>query len=237
MPSRSRGCAAACLIAAMLAVAAWVGGSVVDARTRTVTRIPLEGDVVALTFDDGPDPRYTPEILAILRSEGVPATFFVVGRKVETCRDRLDYRGHLVGFHTYSHKDGLRATARVQIADFERGMAAVPATWPTEPPCFRSPFGRTWPATVRWADRRGTYMDWTVCYDALIHDKRGPRSVLPHEERVAAVLSKIQPGAIVLFHDAEGNAQYLVEDLPAIIRALKSRGYRFVTPREFAVDR
>lgn len=238
MPSGSRQRAATAIaLVVVLALAACIAWSVADARARTVTRVPLEGDVVALTFDDGPDVRYTPDVLAILRSHGVAATFFVIGSKVEDCGARLDYRGHLVGFHTYSHTDGLLGSARSQISDFERGMAAVPATWPTEPACFRSPFGRAWPASIRWADRRGVYVGWSVCYDALIRDKRAPGGVLSHEERVAALLSEIQPGDVVLFHDGNGNAKHLVEDLPAIIRALKARGYRFVTPREFPVDR
>lgn len=224
------------LIVSVAALTACVATPFADARARMLTRIPDDDAAVALTFDDGPDPRHTPEVLAILHSEGVPATFFVIGSKVEAASG-IDYRGHLVGFHTYSHANGFQASARAQIADFERGIAAVPGTWPTEPACFRSPFGRAWPATIRWADQHGTYLGWSVCYDALIHDTRSPRGVLPHEKRVATVLAKIKPGDIVLFHDGNGNAKHLVEDLPAIIRALKSRGYRFVTPRDFAGER
>ncbi|MCX8007142.1 MAG: polysaccharide deacetylase family protein [Coriobacteriia bacterium] len=218
----------AATLAAVLVGAPWL-----DARARIVSRLPTTERVVALTFDDGPDPRYTPAVLEVLRDEGVAATFFVTGARVAACAGAVDYRGHLVGFHTYSHRDGRGSRARAQIADFERGEEAVPATWPTHPRCYRSPFGHVRPATVRWADRRGVYLGWSVCYDALIRDSAPKGGVLPHRERVAALVSRVSPGDIILLHDGNANGRYLVEDLPAIIRELKRRGYRFATPADF----
>jgi peptidoglycan/xylan/chitin deacetylase (PgdA/CDA1 family) len=208
-----------------------------DAHHRAVRRLPTTEKVVALTFDDGPDPRFTRAVIEVLNEEGVPGTFFVVGSKVEADGGRTDYTGHIVGFHCYSHRHGLFTAPAQQIAEFERCARSVPAICDTGSGFYRAPYGVAWPPTVRWADQRGTYLSWSVCYDKLLRSKRrcfdDGATVLSHEERVAALVGAVSPGDIVLMHDGNGNGAYLVEDLRAIIRALKAEGYRFVTPRDF----
>lgn len=229
------------LVLAVICVAAVLAWPLVsaEAQLRTAGRLPSGERLVCLTFDDGPDPQYTQAVIDILNDEGVPGTFFLVGSKVIADGERTDFSGHLVGYHTYSHPDLLRLSNAEQIAEFERCRATFPASYDTGPEYYRAPYGRVSPATVEWADDNGAYLRWDVAYDRLI--RRAPaqgveRQMLDHDTRVAVVVAAVSPGDIVLMHDGNRNAVYLVEDLRDIIRGLKARGYRFVTPAELPVD-
>lgn len=223
--------------AVLAAVALTIFGVHVDATAKTKTCLPTSERVVALTFDDGPDPRFTQDVLDILNAEDVPGTFFLIGSKVQEDAGATDYTGHIVGYHTHSHGRMIHMTPAEQVADFERGAAVFPECYDTGAGYWRGPRKEAWPTTVRWAAERGHYLLWSCCYDAVIRDrcpekgKRGP--VLPHEERVAAFMKQVKPGDVVLMHDGNSNGKYLVEDLPVIIRELKAQGYRFTTPDEF----
>lgn len=194
--------------------------------------------LVCLTFDDGPDPQYTQAVLDILNDEGVPGTFFLVGTKVLADEGRTDYTGQLVGYHTYSHPDLLELSAEEQVAEFERCWSAFPSSYATGAGYYRAPYGRVSSATVEWADSVGVYLGWDVAYDRLIRvapTDGAERRMLDHDARVAALVAAVSPGDIVLLHDGNRNAVYLVEDLRDIIRELKAEGYRFVTPEDLPV--
>lgn len=198
-----------------------------------VRRLPTSDRVVALTFDDGPNPAYTPEVLAILRRERVPGTFFLIGSKVTADGGKTDYRGELVGYHTYDHGKMPLMSVAQQEADFRRGAATFPKSYATGPGFWRPPRGQIAPATVRWVDGRGTCLLWSLCYDAVIRtplDSQGVRGFLPRPERVRALLSRVRPGDIILMHDGNSDGRYLVEDLPDIIHGLRAMGYRLVSP-------
>ena len=181
---------------------------------------------VALTFDDGPSPRYTPRIVRILREKGVPATFFMVGALAERYPDvvRLVLEaGMQVGNHSMEHptsrpfSDLPRHEIREQV---ERGhqvltrLGAVPST-------FRPP-GGSWSDEV--LDVAGAVGErlvlWSV--DAEDFETPNPRVLAT---RVAAAA---EPGSIVLLHDGGGRRQATVEALPLIIDALRARGLGFV---------
>lgn len=205
------------------------------AQLRTAERRPSEERLICLTFDDGPDPQYTQAVLDILNDEGVPGTFFLVGSKVLADEGRTDYTGHLVGYHTFSHPDLLRLSDAEQIAEFERCRSVFPPSYATGAGYYRAPYGRVSSATVEWANSEGVYLAWDVAYDRLIHPAPADsveRQVLDREARVQALVAAVSPGDIVLMHDGNRNGAYLVEDLRDIIRELKARGYRFVTPED-----
>jgi len=207
-----------------------------SARAARVHALPTSDLVVALTFDDGPDERYTQRVLDILGEQGVPGTFFLIGSKVAAAEVLPDYSGHLIGYHTYSHEKMLRMGPLAQVAEFQRGIAATPDFVTCGRGYYRSPRGECWPTTVLWACTRGVYLSWDVCYDAKIRARNSDGSrgnVLPQQQRVTAVLEAIQPGSVVLMHDGNSNGRYLVEDLPVIIAELRAQGYRFSTPEEF----
>ena len=121
-----------------------------------IVRGPRGARGVALTFDDGPHPVWTPRVLAVLAEHGAVATFFVVGRKVEehaqVVRAILD-AGHAVQLHSYAHDRlfSLRTESRVR-ADLERGLAAIENVTGARPSLFRPPIGHTNPTIARVAE-------------------------------------------------------------------------------------
>jgi peptidoglycan/xylan/chitin deacetylase (PgdA/CDA1 family) len=207
---------------------------------KTLVRGPKNERVVALTYDDGPNPPYTDEILAVLRSEGVHATFFVVGRAVQAYPNvvrREVEGGNAIGNHTWSHghlllygEKGLRQTLL-------RTDQAIFIASGVHTRIMRPPFGaRDW-LVLREARRLGyTPVMWSV---PLANDWEYP----PARIIAARVLRYAGDGAIIDLHD--GNRGIVcarahvaarlcdrsadVEATRLIIEALKRQGYRFVT--------
>lgn len=198
-----------------------------------VFELPTERRVVALTFDDGPDPDYTPAILQILAQAEVTATFFVIGRNAERHPDlvaAIAMAGHRIGNHTQDHLwlDHLPAgQVAEQIAAADRTLAGqgVAANG-----LFRPPRGWT-SATVAEqtarAGKRGYY--WTACLEAHLRD--GTRAA------AAIVAGDAQPGGIILCHDGgflDGpNPQRVdrsrtVAALPGLLDGLRARGFGFL---------
>lgn len=225
------------LVSLVVFVLVGVSGVSAEVGRRSITTLPTSHKVIALTFDDGPDPRFTQSVLDILAAEQVPATFFLIGEKVVADGGVTDYTGHVVGYHTYSHPQMPSLTSAQQIAEYERGAAAHPATHDTGSGYWRPPRGESSPLTTVWASQRGTHLMWSVCYDKLIREDpvgAEPRGrVFARNERIARFVSAVRPGDVVLMHDGNSNGRYLVEDLRDIIRALKREGYRFTTPEEY----
>src|SRR5262249_10657688 len=92
-------------------------------RRRLLVHGPAQSSAVCLTFDDGPDPTYTPAVLDVLKSHAVSATFFVIGQKAERHPDlirRMAAEGHVIGNHTYSHSDPEKTSAHDLIAEVGR---------------------------------------------------------------------------------------------------------------------
>lgn len=184
---------------------------------------------VALTFDDGPHPRWTPVVLELLAARGARATFFVVGHKVEqhpqVVRAILE-AGHAVALHSYAHDRlfALRPEARVR-ADLERGLAAIERVSGARPRLFRPPIGHTNPAVARVAaDLDLTVVGWTARgLDGL----PGARA----DAVAARVIRDLRDGAIVLLHDApeKGDAEPpAVGALPRVLDALAARNLAVV---------
>jgi peptidoglycan/xylan/chitin deacetylase (PgdA/CDA1 family) len=183
---------------------------------------------IALTFDDGPDPAWTPRVLDQLADLRVNATFFLVGERAERAPDvvrRMAAEGHEVGNHSWSHRSlwlcGPRATSR-EIGRAHERLAALAGTPPRH---FRPPWGMVNAAmfaAVRHVGERCVF--WSI-------QPEGQRPV-PAGRQVDHVLRRAHPGAIVDLHDAEGTPaapERLVEALPALVERLRERGYAFTT--------
>jgi peptidoglycan-N-acetylglucosamine deacetylase len=178
---------------------------------------------VLLTFDDGPDPNYTPQILAILKQYGAKATFFEVGRNVERHPEltkRIHAEGHSVQNHTWSHLDLKTASwpvFRQQVADTDRVIQAQTGSVPR---CLRPPYG----AVDKVVDQRIAALGkqprlWTI--DSRDWAKPGPSMI------VKRVLSSAENGSVILMHDGGGNRTETIAALPTILKTLKAKGYAF----------
>jgi peptidoglycan/xylan/chitin deacetylase (PgdA/CDA1 family) len=210
---------------AMTAYFALVLGGVFVLRWRVfvdaVVRGPQGARGVALTFDDGPHPKWTPRVLATLAKHDAKATFFLVARKAEehpdVVRAILD-AGHAVGLHSYAHDRlfALRREGRVR-GDLERGIAALEKLTGSRPTLFRPPIGHTNPVIARVVDK----LDLTVVgWSAAGRDGVASANA---EDVVSRVRRDLRDGAIVLLHDSpeKGNREpAAVKALPLILDAL-----------------
>jgi len=185
--------------------------------------------VVALTFDDGPDPRYTPRILAILRQYGVKATFFDVSRQVQAYPDLAREEvaeGHVVGNHTCSHPYLDHESRRQVSLEIGRCETCLETTLHLRTHLFRPPRGDWNPTIFREARRQGDRLIlWSVAVEH--HEVHTPRAL------AARALRIVRPGSILLMHDgACQHREATVAALPLILDGLKARGYRCVTVPE-----
>jgi len=197
-------------------------------------RIPTTEPMVALTFDDGPDPLYTPTVLDLLAATGSSATFFLVAvnaaAEPDLVRTILD-AGHGVGNHTYDHRDlELLTTEQVQV-EIERAQALLVASGCPPLDLFRPPKGYTDEVVGVLADA-DTYR--TVFWDACVEHFVDHQDVAAG---VAQLVAKVRPGSIVLAHDSgrivgSGRAPLsrarTMEALPQVIRGLADKGLRVV---------
>lgn len=195
-------------------------------RTRPFEAVPDLGRAMVLTFDDGPDPLYTPHILATLRRHDVHAMFFLCGEMANDNQDlvrAIAADGHVIGNHTWTHPliTGLsRGEARDEI---ERTSEVIGRTAGDAPLWFRAPYG-AWNrnAFEIGAELGMEPMAWTV--DTLDWETPGTETI------VRRVMDGAAPGVVVLSHDAGGDRSQTVEALPRYLPRLIDQGYRLTVP-------
>lgn len=206
----------------------------------TLVSGPSDRRVIALTYDDGPNPPYTDRILRVLEQEQVHATFFLVGRAVKAypATVRREVRdGDAVGNHTWDHSDLIMLDALHIRETLERTNEAIAQTTGTQTQIMRPPFGvRDWQVLAQ-ARRLGfTPVMWSV---PLARDWEYP----PPQVIAQRILRYVRNGSIVVLHDGnEGllcardrlaprtcDRSDVVDATRIIIEKLKQRGYRFVT--------
>ncbi|WP_019810053.1 glycosyltransferase, partial [Saccharomonospora halophila] len=211
------------------------GGSVVDATGDEVVSTGLPDRTIALTFDDGPDPTWTPRVLEVLDRHDVPGTFFVVGSMASRhpeLVERIHRSGSELGVHTFTHPD-LATTGgwRVERELHQTQLVLAGATGVTTR-LFRPPYSSTVGAlddpayrVVRTAAEHGYVSVFT---DVDSQDWRRPG--------VEAIVDNATPengrGGTVLLHDAGGDRAQTVAALDVLIPKLKRQGYRFTTVSE-----
>ncbi len=207
------------------------GGPVIRATSSGMRSYRIPPKTVALTFDDGPDPTWTPKVLAVLRKYRVPATFFVVGAHAASYPDLIRQElseGDEVGSHTYTHtylatatwREGLELTltqnALAGAAGVHTRLLRMP--YSSEPDALTS---------LEWrAAREAGHDGYLVVLTDLDTDDwarpgvaRIVTAATPHDGR----------GAIIMFHDGGGNREQTAAALGRVITRLRARGYRFAT--------
>jgi len=193
-------------------------------------KIESDRKVVALTFDDGPNPDATPKILDTLRQKGVRATFFVLGSHAERWPElvrRIAHEGHQIGNHGYFHRKLQFKSPFYVSRDIRLGIRAIKRAGAPAPKYFRAPHGFRSPWTTPIAS---SYGERTVGWSLGVWDSDRPGV----EEIVRRTLEGIEPGSIVLLHDGDGynpdgDRMQTAAALPMIIDRLKQEGYEFAT--------
>lgn len=182
--------------------------------------------VIALTFDDGPSPKNTAQILEILQKNNIKATFFMIGQMVKyfpQVAKQVAADGEVIGNHTwhhwYRHMDAPTAANEIN-----RTADIIYQTTGVKTILFRPPGGFLNNGLAEYAkNQKYAVMMWSE--ESGDAQRRSPQ--VPG--MVKNVLKSAKPGAIVLMHDGGGNRSRTVQALPQIIDGLKAQGYRFVT--------
>jgi peptidoglycan/xylan/chitin deacetylase (PgdA/CDA1 family) len=187
------------------------------------------GSQIYLSFDDGPDPSYTPVLLQILREQGIRATFFLIGRKAEQNPELVAAilaEGHEIGLHTYDHRHAYLLGRAQSEATIKKGLLVLqrltgkPVKW------LRLPWG-----AANLFERRAAVQNnlrlvlWTAnAQDWLLKTKP---TLLK-----ARLLQRVRAGTIIVLHDSGGEPGaplQMLQALPATLASLKAQGYQFVT--------
>ncbi|MBM0107688.1 polysaccharide deacetylase family protein [Steroidobacter sp. S1-65] len=185
----------------------------------------MTADRVYLTFDDGPDPEWTPRVLDTLADAGVKATFFAVGQQALRSPDlmrRVHAAGHAIGNHTYSHRHPWFMFSRAARAQVRDGAKALSDVLGVAPQFYRPPHGRQRACMSDEAQRCG---ERVVLWDVSAIDWGPMGSADNIEKRLAAV----KGGDIVLMHDGRNQhnrPDQLLQILPLFLRKLSDRGLR-----------
>ncbi len=204
-------------------------------RKGTIYRVPAAEKVVALTFDDGPSPEWTPKVLDELKKAGVKATFFMLGKNVEKYPEivkRVVAEGHEVENHTYNHHvliyykmDELEK----EIRDTEKAIKDITG--------YSTKYFRPPKAWLTGGEKRKIK---EMGYEIVLWTLNSKDWVSFHDKQITQyILYRIRPGDIILFHDSGavfstegGNRKQTVRTIPRLVRKLKEKGYSFVTINE-----
>jgi cellulose synthase/poly-beta-1,6-N-acetylglucosamine synthase-like glycosyltransferase/peptidoglycan/xylan/chitin deacetylase (PgdA/CDA1 family)/spore germination protein YaaH len=205
---------------------------------------------IALTFDDGPDPVWTPKILDILKAENVKAAFFIVGengqRNPELLKRIVD-EGHVIGNHSFTHPNLAEVPDRVTDLELNTTQRLIESVTGRSTRLFRAPyFGDAEPRTPDEVEPTvigqnlgyisvGLHLDpddWK-----LTNDDGTPHTaeqIVDEVVQQAAITEPEERGNIVLLHDSGGDRSATVEALPKLIETLRAKGYQFTTVADLA---
>lgn len=195
-----------------------------------VTDAIIEDKQIAITFDDGPDLNYTPQILDILKEKNVKATFFIVGiqiKKFPEVVQRMVDEGHLIANHTYNHPKLTALSQSELLHELDATDALIEEIVGFKPVIVRPPYGSINAEVRQTIEETGREVVlWNI-------DPRDWAST-PVDEMYENVMSNAKDEGNILFHSFGGKQiQNTVDLLPKVIDALQSQGYTFVTAEHF----
>jgi peptidoglycan-N-acetylglucosamine deacetylase len=182
-----------------------------------IWRMPKTSKTIYLTFDDGPVPGVTDEVLRILAKFDIRATFFCVGdnvRKHPSLFHALIQAGHAVGNHTFHHVDGWRTAGFTYMRELAKCAELVSS------PLFRPPYGRMRRSQYKAIQRNYRVIMWDVLsrdFDLAIGQEQCLQNTIHHS----------RPGSVVVFHDSEKAASRMLYALPLYIEHMLAEGYMF----------
>lgn len=169
-----------------------------------------DNDKVFLTFDDGPDPVITPQVLDILKKYNVKATFFCIGKNLEKFPEvykRIIKEGHAIGNHSFDHLNGFQTRTSDYLANVEKAAELIKSD------LFRPPYGRIKPRQLKLLAKSYTVFLWSVLSGDFDLN-------LNAEDCTNNVLTNVKPGSIIVYHDSAKAAPRMSQSLPVIIEEI-----------------
>ncbi len=189
----------------------------------TISRGPTGQPYVAMTFDDGPNPRNTPRLLDMLRQRNIKATFYVIGQNVEMYPQivrRTVAEGHEIGNHSYSHRLYTKMSDSEVLKDLTRTRDAIAKASGVVPRTLRPPYGALTQRQRQFVHEQLGYPTVLWSVDPLDWKRPGPSVVC------ARIVKAANNGAIILSHDLHSQT---VDAMPATLDKLLRKGFKFVT--------
>ncbi|MFZ0390911.1 MAG: polysaccharide deacetylase family protein [Calditrichia bacterium] len=187
-----------------------------------IWRDSAAGERIYLTFDDGPVPQVTGQILNILAKFSVPATFFLLGERIDQFQGQLageDYRGHALANHGYFHRPHILGSCRNWLEELKKTDELIGGNWQPPENLFRPPYGIFGPGLRKTlAAQKKKMILWSV----MSNDFKWPR-----QKAFAFLKKNTRPGDIVVFHDSVQTAEITPFVLPEFIIWCRDKGWKF----------
>ncbi len=192
----------------------------------TFSWVHVEGNYVALTFDDGPNSRLTPKLLDLLGAHHIKATFFVIGQNVAENPEiaaRAAREGHEIGNHTWSHPSLSKMSDEAVRRELQKTDDSIRNAIGNRPILMRPPYGSITARQKKWINHEFGYkiIMWDV--DPLDWKRPGPAAICNR------IVRNTRAGSIILSHDIHPGT---IEAMPATISQLEAKGFKFVTVSE-----
>lgn len=194
------------------------------AQEPSVNKSPLKG-TVALTFDDGPNPTFTREILDILKRYNVKATFFVVGANAQKYPQLIKLmhdEGHVIGSHTMTHPMLTKISENQLQTEIKEPSAIIEHLTGTKPKCLRYPFGLS-NEHVRNVIKENDMTPVANGFNSFDYERPGAQKI------VDWILKNVSSKQVILMHDGNDNREQTVAALPLVIEGIKKKGLGFST--------
>jgi peptidoglycan-N-acetylglucosamine deacetylase len=182
-----------------------------------LTSLPVTDKTVFLTFDDGPIPEVTPQILHILAKYNAKATFFCLGKNVEKnpeIFESIKKVGHSAGNHSFDHKNGWKTQNQNYFDNIEKAGKLIKSN------LFRPPYGKIKPSQIKFIKSRYRIVLWDVLSGDFDPD-------ISKEKCAKNILKNVKPGSIIVFHDSLKAKEKVLYALPVILEELSDNGYKF----------
>ncbi|GAA0136307.1 polysaccharide deacetylase family protein [Paenibacillus sp. YSY-4.3] len=196
--------------------------------TTLVHKFDTGKKVIAFTFDDGPNPMYTPQILDIFREAGADAkaTFFMIGSQIEQYPElarTVHSEGHEIGNHTYTHPYLSKLSAEECADEIIRTERLIQETIGVKPLTFRPPYFDFNEQALKLISSRGYTVAGAVNGEAMDWEQPGVNHI------VEKTRESLSPGSVLLFHDGFGDRSQTVEAVRILVAELVAESYRLVT--------
>jgi peptidoglycan-N-acetylglucosamine deacetylase len=194
-----------------------------------INEVPTSQKVVAITFDDGPNPTYTPQVLEIFSEAKGKATFFMIGEQMKNHPEVVKHvaaDGHEIGNHTFTHPKLSQLSSAEGMEEIERTEMLIEDLTGQKPVLFRPPYLDYNQETVSLLHQKGYPMIGALNLEAQDWEQPGVEHILGKSRDV------VKNGSILIFHDGYGDRSQTIEALSILVSELTAQGYQLVTVSE-----